>query len=139
VHLLIEPRSYGVISSPESALAVIAEAGSSNVRVVFDTAHMVGQNIPLGIAWATLKNKTQLIHLADNRPLDMRHATPGTGSVPWETMFNALSSLQEKVWLGIELLTFSPDCIGAYREALARLKQTAEKYGKADLFDFPVV
>lgn len=139
VDLLIEPRSLGVISTPESAIALIREINSPKLKVVFDTAHMVSQNIPLSIAWATLRPYTKLVHLADNRPLDMRHAPVGSGSVQWNTLLTALNGLPEKLYLAIELLTFPADCLNAYRESIRRLTQTVAKYELTELIELPPI
>lgn len=139
VDLLIEPRSLGVISTPESAAIMIHDIGSDRIKVVFDTAHMTGQNVPLSISWGILQKYVNKVHLADNRPQDMRHGPIGSCATNFTPLLQALGKMEQKIYVAIELLTFPAECIVAYRESIKRLKQTMQKIGAPDLIELPEV
>lgn len=91
VVIALEPMSHfrtHVVNTPEQLLRLIGLADHTNLRVLFDTYHVVTEIRSYGTALMTLGQRLFALHACEND-----RGVPGGGLVPWEDIFIALHEI----------------------------------------------
>jgi D-psicose/D-tagatose/L-ribulose 3-epimerase len=119
-------------------LKLVEQVDHPNVRSLFDTHHANIEEKKLGEAIRTIAPVLGHVHISEND-----RGTPGSGHVPWDETFAALSEIEYDGWLTIESFTRDdPDfanSINVWREynrpwdvaekGHAFIRQMSEKHG----------
>jgi D-psicose/D-tagatose/L-ribulose 3-epimerase len=91
VTLALEPMSRfrtHIANTPEQILRLIDTAKHPNLRVLFDTYHMVTEVRDYASAIRTLAPRLWGIHACEND-----RGVPGDGLIPWKAFFSALDEI----------------------------------------------
>jgi D-psicose/D-tagatose/L-ribulose 3-epimerase len=119
INLNIEPvnrfETY-FINCAADAVQFCKDVGEPNVKVHLDTYHMMREEKDLYKAITGTGKYLGYFHACENE-----RGVPGTGLVPWETVYKALKDMDYKGWITIE--SFTPDI-----KSLARLTAIWRKH-----------
>lgn len=91
VSVVIEPMSHfrtHLVNTPEQAMRLIALADHPNLRVLFDTYHLITEIRDYAKAIHTVAPKLWGLHACESD-----RGVPGGGLVPWDTVFAALKAI----------------------------------------------
>jgi D-psicose/D-tagatose/L-ribulose 3-epimerase len=105
VRLGVEPLNRfetDLVNTAEQALELCDRVGAGNVGVLLDTFHMNIDEKSLGDAIRSVGDRLLQLHACEND-----RGTPGTGHVPWDDVFGALTDINFTGPLVIE--SFTPD------------------------------
>jgi len=100
VVIALEPMSHfrtHVVNTPEQVLRLIRIAGHSNLRVLFDTYHLVTEVRDYGSALRRIGPLLYALHACEND-----RGVPGEGLIPWKEVFEALTSIGFNGYIGLE-------------------------------------
>jgi D-psicose/D-tagatose/L-ribulose 3-epimerase len=100
VVIALEPMSHfrtHIVNTPEQLLRLIGLADHTNLRVLFDTYHIVTEIRSYGAALRTLGQRLFALHACEND-----RGVPGGGLVPWEDIFIALHEIGFDGYIGLE-------------------------------------
>lgn len=90
LNLLIETRTNDWFGSVDSIINLIDQAGSDNLGVILDVAHVHAGKEYLALAVRKLATLIQLVHLSDNDSTHAYHLPPGKGNIDFQALFHAL-------------------------------------------------
>ena len=119
INLNIEPVNRFetfFINCAADAVQFCKDVGEPNVKVHLDTYHMMREEKDLYKAITGTGKYLGYFHACENE-----RGVPGTGLVPWETVYKALKDMDYKGWITIE--SFTPDI-----KTLARLTAIWRKH-----------
>jgi len=105
INLNIEPVNRFetfFINCAADAVQFCKDVGEPNVKVHLDTYHMMREEKDLYKAITGTGKYLGYFHACENE-----RGVPGTGLVPWETVYKALKDMDYKGWITIE--SFTPD------------------------------
>jgi fructoselysine 3-epimerase len=99
ITLVVEPTpaDSNLIETADDALLLSEQAREDNVKVMFDTFHVLYRNEVLSDYVYCMKNKLHHIHIADTDRLP-----PGQGSANFDSMLKALKEIDYKGYLSVE-------------------------------------
>jgi D-psicose/D-tagatose/L-ribulose 3-epimerase len=142
VVIALEPMSHfrtHLVNNPAQLLRLMAMADHENLRVLFDTYHIVTEIRDYGAALRALEGKLFALHACEND-----RGVPGGGLVPWDTVFRTLhetgfdgyvalegynSSLGDFAFERAMFHNLCPDGPAFVRKGLAFLKEAAARAG----------
>src|SRR5262249_22736468 len=90
------------LNTAVDAAALFERVGHPRVGALYDTFHSNIEDKHLGDAIRTLGSHIKYVHTNEND-----RGTPGTGHIPWDEVFRALSDAGYDGWLCIE--SFAPN------------------------------
>ena len=93
LRLAIEPRVGETLSNSDALLRLIDHTGSADLGVVFDAAHLHAQRELLPLSIHKLAGRIFHVHIADNDGTTNRHAAPGSGTIDWAEVLQALDDV----------------------------------------------
>ncbi|MDF1514728.1 MAG: sugar phosphate isomerase/epimerase, partial [Anaerolineae bacterium] len=91
VAIVLEPMSHfrtHLINTPTQLAKLIQLAGHPNLHALIDTYHIVTEVRDYAEAFKAVRNMLWGVHACEND-----RGVPGGGLVPWDAIFNALSSM----------------------------------------------
>jgi D-psicose/D-tagatose/L-ribulose 3-epimerase len=100
VVLALEPMSHfrtHLVNTPDQLLRLIRMADHSNLRVLFDTYHVVTEIRDYAAAIRSIGSLLYAVHACEND-----RGVPGNGLVPWEQVFEALHGIGFEGYVGLE-------------------------------------
>ena len=100
VVIALEPMSHfrtHMVNTPEQMMRLIGLADHANLRVLFDTYHIVTEIRSYEAALRTLAPRLYALHACEND-----RGVPGGGLVPWETVFSVLREIGFNGYIGLE-------------------------------------
>ncbi len=100
VVIALEPMSHfrtHLVNTPEQLLRLIGLAVHSNLRVLFDTYHVVTEVRSYGRAIRGIGPLLYALHACEND-----RGMPGNGLVPWAEVFQALADIRFDGYVGLE-------------------------------------
>jgi D-psicose/D-tagatose/L-ribulose 3-epimerase len=100
VVIALEPMSHfrtHVVNTPEQLLHLIQLADHPNLRVLFDTYHVVTEVRDYAAALRKLGPRLFAVHACEND-----RGVPGGGLVPWESIFRTLHEIGFDGYIGLE-------------------------------------
>jgi D-psicose/D-tagatose/L-ribulose 3-epimerase len=100
VAIALEPMSHfrtHVANTPGQLLRLIRLADHPNLRVLFDTYHIVTEVRDYGSALRAIGPLLYALHACEND-----RGVPGNGLVPWTQVFDALASIGFNGYIGLE-------------------------------------
>lgn len=103
VRLAMEIRPYEMVSNADGMCRLTDAVGSPALGMVFDTAHFLVQKELLPIAIEKLRDRIFLVHLADNDGTSDYHWAPGRGTVPWDSVLQALRKVGYEGFANIDV------------------------------------
>lgn len=136
VVIVLEPMSHfrtHVVNTPEQAMRLIGLADHENLRVLFDTYHMITEVADYSAGIRTVANRLWGLHACENN-----RGVPGSGLVPWNDVFKALTDIGFDGYVIMEAYNSSlhdfayergmfhnvcPDAMDFIRQGLEFLKQ----------------
>jgi len=124
VELILEPvNRYEIdfINNLDECSALLDKVNRKNFLMMPDVFHMNIEDDHIGASLIRNKRYVRYIHFADSN----RHA-PGDGHMPWDEIFDALTTIGYNGWTSAEMLPF-PDPDTSAKRTVAFLKG---KYGK---------
>ena len=107
VVIVLEPMSHfrtHVVNTPEQIMRLIALADHPNLRVLFDTYHILTEIRSYETALRTVAPRLYALHACEND-----RGVPGGGLVPWETIFSVLRETGFAGYVGLESYNSSVD------------------------------
>lgn len=125
VELILEPiNRYEIdyINNLDECSALLKKVNRKNFTMMADVFHMNIEDDHIGESLIRNKEYVRYIHFADSN----RHA-PGDGHMPWDEIFNALTTIGYDGWTTAEILPL-PDPDTAAKRTVAFLKGTYGKY-----------
>jgi len=123
VKLLIEPEPGLLVENSSQFLDFISKFDTKYLGLNFDIGHFfcVGENPDRLIK--TLKDYLIHVHLEDiSKTRKHYHLVPGTGAIDFYKIFDALSEINYKGYITIELYPFQKNPENAAREAMRFLE-----------------
>ena len=103
LRLCVEPRVGESVSNTDAMLLLLRDVGSSNLGVVFDTAHLFAQKEILALSIAKLKDKIFYVHASDNDGKENLHLGLGKGAIDWNNIILTLQQVGYKGYIGIDI------------------------------------
>jgi D-psicose/D-tagatose/L-ribulose 3-epimerase len=100
VAIVLEPMSHfrtHLVNTPEQLMRLIGLSQHANLRVLFDTYHMVTEVRDYGGALRTVGERLWGIHACESD-----RGAPGGGLVPWETVFATLGEIRFNGYMVLE-------------------------------------
>jgi D-psicose/D-tagatose/L-ribulose 3-epimerase len=100
VVIALEPMSHfrtHVANTPAQILRLIRLAGHTNLRVLFDTYHVVTELRDYGSALREIGPLLYALHACEND-----RGMPGGGLIPWKEVFRALADIRFDGYIGLE-------------------------------------
>ena len=113
VVIALEPMSHfrtHVVNTPEQMMRLIGLADHPNLRVLFDTYHIVTEIRNYESALRTIAPRLYAIHACEND-----RGVPGGGLVPWEAVFGVLRDIGFGGYIGLEGYNSSLDDFAFHR------------------------
>jgi D-psicose/D-tagatose/L-ribulose 3-epimerase len=107
VVIALEPMSHfrtHMVNTPEQVMRLIGLANHTNLRVLFDTYHIVTEIRSYETALRTIAPRLYALHACEND-----RGAPGGGLVPWETIFSVLREIGFNGYIGLESYNSSID------------------------------
>lgn len=107
VVIALEPMSHfrtHMVNTPEQVMRLIGLADHGNLRVLFDTYHIVTEIRSYEAALRTIAPRLYALHACEND-----RGAPGTGLVPWEAIFSVLREIGFAGYIGLESYNSSID------------------------------
>ncbi|HEX7573788.1 MAG TPA: sugar phosphate isomerase/epimerase family protein [Bacteroidota bacterium] len=107
VVIALEPMSHfrtHMVNTPEQVMRLIGLADHGNLRVLFDTYHIVTEIRSYEEALRTVAPRLYALHACEND-----RGAPGTGLVPWEAIFSVLREIGFAGYIGLESYNSSID------------------------------
>jgi D-psicose/D-tagatose/L-ribulose 3-epimerase len=107
VILALEPMSHfrtHLVNTPEQLMRLIALADHANLRVLFDTYHIITEIRNYEAALRTVAPRLYALHACEND-----RGVPGGGLVPWEAIFGVLREIGFSGYIGLESYNSSLD------------------------------
>ncbi|AEV29805.1 sugar phosphate isomerase/epimerase [Sphaerochaeta pleomorpha str. Grapes] len=125
VELILEPvNRYEIdfINNLDACVSLVKKVNKNNFTMMPDVFHMNIEDDHIGKSLIRNSEFVRYIHFADSN----RHA-PGDGHMPWDEIFDALSSIGYDGWTTVEILPF-PDPETAARRSVAFLRENYGSY-----------
>ncbi len=100
VAIVLEPMSHfrtHLVNTPDQLLQLIRLSDHSNLRVLFDTYHVVTEVRDYGQAVRRIGPLLYAVHACEND-----RGMPGRGLVPWQEIFEALLEIRFEGYIGLE-------------------------------------
>jgi D-psicose/D-tagatose/L-ribulose 3-epimerase len=100
VAIVLEPMSHfrsHLVNTPEQVMRLIDLSNHQNLRILFDTYHMVTEVRDYGRALRTVASRLWGIHACEND-----RGVPGGGLVPWDTVFKTLVEIRFDGYMVLE-------------------------------------
>jgi D-psicose/D-tagatose/L-ribulose 3-epimerase len=100
VAVVLEPMSHfrsHVVNTPQQVMDLIRLSDHENLRVLFDTYHMVTEIRDYGEALRTVSSRLWGIHACEND-----RGAPGGGLIPWDDVFDTLRQIGFKGYMVLE-------------------------------------
>jgi D-psicose/D-tagatose/L-ribulose 3-epimerase len=100
VILALEPMSHfrtHMVNTPDQLMRLISLADHDNLRVLFDTYHVVTEITDYPRAIRTVAPRLYAFHACEND-----RGTPGRGLVPWRAIFTTLREIGFDGYMGLE-------------------------------------
>lgn len=100
IMIALEPMSHfrsHLVNTPEQAVRLIKMADHPNLRILFDTYHVVTEVRDYAAAIRKIGPLLFAVHACEND-----RGVPGGGLIPWETMFTALHEIGFNGYVGLE-------------------------------------
>jgi D-psicose/D-tagatose/L-ribulose 3-epimerase len=100
VVIALEPMSHfrtHMVNTPEQVMRLIGLADHTNLRVLFDTYHIVTEIRSYEAAIRTIAPRLYALHACEND-----RGVPGGGLIPWEAIFSALHEIGFNGYIGLE-------------------------------------
>ena len=107
VVIALEPMSHfrtHMVNTPEQVMRLIDLADHTNLRVLFDTYHIVTEIRSYETALRTIAPRLYALHACEND-----RGAPGGGLVPWEAIFSVLREIGFGGYIGLESYNSSID------------------------------
>jgi D-psicose/D-tagatose/L-ribulose 3-epimerase len=107
VILALEPMSHfrtHLVNTPEQQMRLITLADHGNLRVLFDTYHIITEIRNYEAALRTVAPRLYALHACEND-----RGVPGDGLVPWEAIFGVLREIGFSGYIGLESYNSSLD------------------------------
>lgn len=107
VVIALEPMSHfrtHMVNTPEQVMRLIGLADHGNLRVLFDTYHIVTEIRSYEAALRTIAPRLYALHACEND-----RGAPGAGLVPWEAIFSVLREIGFAGYIGLESYNSSID------------------------------
>jgi D-psicose/D-tagatose/L-ribulose 3-epimerase len=107
VVIALEPMSHfrtHMVNTPEQVMRLIGLADHGNLRVLFDTYHIVTEIRSYEAALRTIAPRLYALHACEND-----RGAPGGGLVPWEVIFSVLREIGFAGYVGLESYNSSID------------------------------
>jgi D-psicose/D-tagatose/L-ribulose 3-epimerase len=107
VVIALEPMSHfrtHLVNTPEQVMRLIGLADHTNLRVLFDTYHILTEIRSYETALRTIAPRLYALHACEND-----RGVPGGGLVPWETIFRVLRETGFTGYIGLESYNSSID------------------------------
>ena len=123
VTVLIEPLNRyenDYINTLADGVAVIAEVGAPNLKLLADTFHMNIEEVDLAASLVAAGPSIGHVHLADSN-----RQAPGRGHLDFKPVIEALARIGYQGWLSFEVLPL-PDPARAIRDGLATVRACEE-------------
>ena len=127
VRLAIEPlgpQEGNFLNRASQARELIEQIGSPNVRLHLDVKAMSSEGPP--IANIIRENADLLIHYHANDP---NRLGPGMGDVDHTPLFKALSDIQYRGWVSVEVFDYSPGVERILAESMNNMKKAILEAG----------
>ena len=116
VVIALEPMSHfrtHLVNTPEQVMRLIGMAEHANLRVLFDTYHIVTEIRSYEAALRTIAPRLYAVHACEND-----RGVPGGGLVPWEAVFRVLRGIGFSGYMGLETYNSSLDDFAVHRGML---------------------
>ncbi len=100
VAIVLEPMSHfrtHLVNTPDQLLQLIRLSDHANLRVLFDTYHVVTEVRNYGQAIQRIGPLLYAVHACEND-----RGMPGRGLVPWQEIFEALLEIRFEGYIGLE-------------------------------------
>jgi D-psicose/D-tagatose/L-ribulose 3-epimerase len=113
VILALEPMSHfrtHLVNTPEELMRLITLADHANLRVLFDTYHIITEIRSYEAALRTVAPRLYALHACEND-----RGVPGGGLVPWEAIFGVLREIGFAGYIGLESYNSSLDDFAVQR------------------------
>lgn len=101
--LCVEPRVWETVPSVWALEVLMREVNSSNLGVVFETAHFACQKTALVQAAEMLGKRIFYVHASDSNYRDEDHLEIGKGLIDWDTLLKALEKQEFHGIFGIDI------------------------------------
>jgi len=88
--LIIETRANDVFSSTDAILSLIREAGSINLGIILDVAHVYAGKEYLSLVIPKLGRLIRLVHFSDNDGTQAYHLALGSGKIDFKAVVRSL-------------------------------------------------
>ena len=103
LRLCVEPRVWETVPSVWALEVLMREVNSSNLGVVFETAHFACQKTALVQAAEMLGKRIFYVHASDSNYRDEDHLEIGKGLIDWETLLKALEKQKFHGIFGLDI------------------------------------
>ncbi len=103
LRLCVEPRVGESVSNTDAMLMLLRDVNSSNLGVVFDTAHLFAQKEILPLSVVKLKDRIFYVHVSDNDGRENLHLGLGSGAISWEILIATLRQIGYEGYVGIDV------------------------------------
>jgi D-psicose/D-tagatose/L-ribulose 3-epimerase len=113
VVIALEPMSHfrtHLVNTPEQMMQLVGLADHTNLRVLFDTYHIVTEIRSYEDALRRLAPRLFALHACEND-----RGVPGGGLVPWDTIFSVLREIGFTGYIGLEGYNSSIDDFAFHR------------------------
>ena len=113
VVIALEPMSHfrtHMVNTPGQVMRLIDLADHENLRVLFDTYHIVTEIRSYESALRTVAPRLYALHACEND-----RGSPGGGLVPWEEIFSVLREIGFAGYIGLESYNSSIDDFAVQR------------------------
>ena len=100
VQLVLEPMSHfrtHVANTPQQVNLLIALADHENLFSLFDTYHLVTEVTDFAAAFEEMRPHLWGLHACENN-----RGAPGTGLLPWQSLFTTMSAANWQGYIGFE-------------------------------------
>ena len=142
VIIALEPMSHfrtHLVNTPSQLMRLIDLADHNNLKVLFDTYHLVTEIRDYGAGIRTVASRLWCLHACEND-----RGAPGGGIVPWDDIFAALAEIGFDGYITLETYNSGigdfafqrgmfhdvcPDGAGFVRQSMAFLEEMAARYG----------
>jgi len=127
VKLLIEPEPELLLENSRQFLEFISQFDTKYLGLNFDIGHFYCVNEDPAKLILSLKDYISHIHLEDiSKTRIHKHLIPGTGSINFQSIFDALDMIDYKGFVTVELYPYQDDPEHAARKTMEFLKSFNE-------------
>lgn len=95
-----------LVNTAAQAVRMAEDVGSANVGVLLDTFHMNLEEKNMATAVMNSRAKLSHLHCAEND-----RGVPGSGHIPWDTVFSTFREIHYDGWLTLEMFVLANEAV----------------------------